>query len=66
MEQLDVQDVRQVMKIDDSPANLDEGINAGCGEVIGVLSGAHTAEHLGCYRHTRLQPSVIDLPALFN
>jgi phosphonatase-like hydrolase len=66
MEQLDVQDVRQVMKIGDSPADLDEGMNAGCGEVIGVLSGAHTAESLGRYRHTRLLPSVADLPALFN
>lgn len=66
MEQLDVQDVGRVMKIGDSPADLDEGMNAGCGEVIGVLSGAHTAESLGRYRHTRLLPSVADLPALFN
>ncbi|GCE23349.1 HAD family hydrolase [Dictyobacter kobayashii] len=65
MEQLDVQDVRQVMKLGDSPADLDEGSNAGCGEVIGVLSGAHTAATLGRYRHTRLIASVADLPSLF-
>ena len=66
MEKLGVLDVRQVMKLGDSPADLEEGTNAGCGEVIGVLSGAHTAQTLGALRHTRLIPSVADLPALFE
>ncbi len=66
MERLGVLDVRQVMKLGDSPADLDEGSNAGCAEVIGVLSGAHTAVTLGAYRHTRLIQSVADLPALFD
>ena len=66
MEQVGVIDVRQVMKIGDSPADLEEGFNAGCGEVIGVLSGAHTIETLGPCPHTRLLPSVADLPALFQ
>ena len=66
MERLDIQDVHEVMKLGDSPADLEEGYNAGCGEVIGVLSGAHTAATLGSYRHTRLLPSVADLPALFT
>lgn len=65
MEYLDVQDVRQVMKLGDAPADLEEGTNAGCGEVIGVLSGAHTAETLAAYPHTRLIESVAELPALF-
>lgn len=66
MEQLNVLDVRQVMKLGDSPADLEEGTNAGCGEVIGVLSGAHTATTLGTYRHTRLLQSVAELPTLFE
>jgi phosphonatase-like hydrolase len=66
MEQLDVQDVRQVMKLGDSPSDMDEGSNAGCGEVIGVLSGAHTAVTLGKFRHTRIIQSVADLPGLFS
>jgi phosphonatase-like hydrolase len=66
MEKLAVLDVRKVMKLGDSPADLEEGTNAGCGEVIGVLSGAHTATTLGAYRHTRLIQSVADLPALFE
>lgn len=66
MERLGIFDVRQVMKIGDSPADLEEGANAGCGEVIGVLSGSHTAATLGPCRHTRLLQSVADLPALFE
>lgn len=66
MERLGIFDVRQVMKIGDSPADLEEGYNAGCGEVIGVLSGAHRAATLGPCRHTRLIQSVADLPGLFE
>ena len=66
MERLGVLDVRRVMKIGDSPSDLEEGTNAGCGEVIGVLSGAHDAESLGKHPHTRLLPSVAALPALFG
>jgi len=66
MERLGVQDVRRVMKVGDSPADLEEGSNAGCGEVVGVLSGAHTPATLGPCRHTRLLGSVADLPALFK
>jgi phosphonatase-like hydrolase len=65
MERLGILDVRQVMKIGDSPADLEEGTNAGCSEVIGVLSGAHTAATLGPCPHTRLLQSVADLPTLF-
>jgi phosphonatase-like hydrolase len=65
MERLGVLDVRKVMKLGDSPADLEEGYHAGCGEVIGVLSGAHTAETLGKYYHTRLLESVAALPGLF-
>lgn len=58
--------ISRPIKVGGSPADLDEGMNAGCDEVIGVLSGAHTAQSLGRYRHTRLLPSIADLPALFN
>ncbi len=66
MERLGVLDVRQVMKVGDSPVDLEEGYNAGCGEVVGVLSGVSTAETLAGYYHTRLLASVADLPALFE
>jgi len=66
MERLGVIDVRAVMKVGDSPADMDEGSNAGCGEVVGVLSGAHTATTLGACRHTRIIASVADLPHLWT
>ncbi|HWE61011.1 MAG TPA: HAD family hydrolase [Chloroflexota bacterium] len=66
MERLGVLDVRRVMKLGDSPADLEEGANAGCGEVIGVLSGAHTVATLGRYTHTRIIGSVAELPGLFD
>jgi phosphonatase-like hydrolase len=65
MEQLGIHDVHRVMKLGDSPADMLEGFNAGCGEVIGVLSGSHTAETLSSYPRTRIIQSVADLPALF-
>jgi phosphonatase-like hydrolase len=66
MQRLQIFDVRRVMKIGDSPADMEEGYNAGCGEVIGVLSGAHTVATLGPTRHTRILNSVADLPSLFE
>ena len=65
MEQLGIHDVHRVMKLGDTPADMLEGFHAGCGEVIGVLSGSHTAETLSLYPHTRIIQSVADLPALF-
>lgn len=65
MERLGIHDVHQVMKLGDSPADLQEGFNAGCGAVIGVLSGSHSAETLSVYPHTGLIQSVADLPTLF-
>lgn len=66
MARLNVLDVRRVMKVGDSPADMEEGYNAGCGEVVGVLSGAHSVATLGACRHTRLIDGVADLPDLFG
>ena len=46
MEMLDVQDVRAVAKAGDTERDIEEGLNAGCGQVIGVLSGADSREAL--------------------
>jgi phosphonatase-like hydrolase len=66
MQHLGVTNVRAVAKVGDSPADLEEGMNAGCGEVIGVLSGAHTVETLGPLPHTRILKSVADFLTLFD
>ncbi|MGA7671910.1 MAG: HAD hydrolase-like protein [Nitrolancea sp.] len=62
---LGVVDVRQVAVVGDTPLDLQSGMNAQAGWVIGVLSGAHDVETLGASPHTHLLPSVADLPMLF-
>jgi len=46
MEQTNVCDIRRVCKVGDSVRDIEEGRNAGCGLVVGVLSGADTYDQL--------------------
>jgi phosphonatase-like hydrolase len=66
MIELNVGDARQVAVLGDTPLDLQSGMNAQAGWVIGVLSGAHSIETLGATPHTHLLPSVTDLPRLFG
>ncbi|BBX61723.1 phosphonoacetaldehyde hydrolase [Mycobacterium saskatchewanense] len=66
MELLGVIDVARVLVAGDTPRDLEAGTNAGAASVVGVLSGAGTAEELGAHKHTHLLPSVADLPALIG
>jgi phosphonatase-like hydrolase len=54
----------RVAKVGDTPADLQEGIAAGCRWVIGVTGGSHTREELALCPHTHLIASVAELPAL--
>lgn len=62
MEKLGVTDVRRVVKVGDTPSDLGEGMNAGCGRVVGVTAGSHTREQLLKYPHTDLITDVSELP----
>jgi phosphonatase-like hydrolase len=66
MELVGVPDPRSVAKVGDTPADLEEGTNAGCGRVIGVTRGTHTRERLEQFPHTDLIETVADLPALLG
>jgi phosphonatase-like hydrolase len=66
MTQLDVQNVREVIKIGDTPADMLEGYNAGCRAIIYVLSGPRNVEDVGKFWHTHVIPSVKDLPELIE
>lgn len=44
-----IMDASQVAKIGDTPADIREGRNAGCGLVIGVTHGSHTRAELAEY-----------------
>jgi len=66
MQHLDIQCVNEVIKIGDTPADMLEGINAGCRGVVGVLSGPRPVSAWGCYRHTHVIPTVKELPQLIE
>lgn len=66
MSELGVHDPLRVVKVGDTPADLEEGTNAGCGRVIGVTGGTHTRQQLETYPHTDLIETVADLPHLLG
>merc|ERR1719487_804797 len=62
MEQLGIENVRRVAKVGDSVRDIEEGHNAGCGLVIGVTSGADTAEDLLAAGADIIADVITDLP----
>jgi phosphonatase-like hydrolase len=62
MAQLGMGDAARVAKVGDTPADLEEGTNAGCGLVIGVTNGTHSRAQLEPYPHTHLIDSLAELP----
>lgn len=66
MQKRGIGDARSVAKIGDTPSDLDEGTNAGCGWVIGVTEGSHSRAQLEPFRHTHLIGTVAEVPALFG
>ena len=63
---LRVSDRRKIAKIGDTPVDLAEGYNAGCGWLIGVTSGTHTRAQLAMCPHTHLITSVAELPEVLG
>ncbi len=55
-----------VAKVGDTAVDLQEGTMAGCGLVVGVLSGGHDQAMLGEQPHDALLNSVAALPALLE
>jgi phosphonatase-like hydrolase len=66
MRELKVQQAERVAKVGDTPADLQEGKAAGCGMIIGVTGGTHTAEQLRPFGPTHLVASVADVPGLLG
>jgi phosphonatase-like hydrolase len=61
MARLGVADPALVAKVGDAPADLLEGTNAGCGQVIGVTWGTHTRDQLETLPHTHLVDTLDEL-----
>ncbi len=66
MRRMGIEDPQRVVKVGDTPADLEEGRNAGCGMVVGVTRGTHSRAELESYPHTDLIDTVADLPALLG
>lgn len=66
MERAGVTDVKAVCKAGDTPSDMGEGTAAGCGWVVGVLSGTHTREELEAHPHTHILASVAEIPGLLG
>lgn len=62
VERLEIESVRRVCKVGDSVRDIEEGRNAGCGLVVGVLSGADSAEALLAAGADVVADRVTDLP----
>jgi len=62
MERLRIEDVKRVAKVGDSVRDIEEGRNAGCGLVVGVLSGADSSEALFAAGADVVCNVVTDLP----
>jgi phosphonatase-like hydrolase len=58
--------VRRVAVVGDTVVDMQAGMNAGAGWVIGVLSGACKLEALGATAHTHILASVAELPKLLE
>jgi len=66
MKRFAIQDPKQVAKVGDTWSDLEEGVNAGCGLNLGVVTGVFTREELVQRPHTRILDSVIEVPALIR
>jgi len=62
MERLGIESVRRVAKVGDSVRDIEEGLNSGCGLVVGVLSGADSQEALLAAGAHVVAQCVTDLP----
>lgn len=57
-------DPARVMKVGDTPVDIQEGHAAGCRYVVGITSGAHSAESLSVHAPTHLIAELLELPDL--
>lgn len=66
MSRWEITDPATVVKVGDTPVDLQEGEAARCGWIIGVTEGSHTREQLEPYPHTHLIPTVATLPEVLG
>jgi phosphonatase-like hydrolase len=60
------EDIRKVVAIGDTPADLAAGKNAGCGWTLGITSGSHTREQLATHPNDGLIHTLAELKDFFE
>lgn len=66
MRRFGISDAARVAKVGDTPADLEEGNNAGCGINVGITSGTHSRDELEPSPHTHLIVDIRQLPAILG
>lgn len=66
MNELQVGDAKQVVKVGDTEVDIKEGRNADCGLVIAVTTGAYTRAQLELYKPDYIIDSLDQLPTILN
>lgn len=64
MEQFGIDDSRLVAKVGDTASDLEQGMNAGCGLVIGVTTGAYTRSELEQSAHHHIIDNLMEIKNL--
>ncbi len=64
MGRLGIADARKVAKVGDTPSDLDEGLSAGCGLVVGVTTGSFTRAQLEANAKATIVDSAVDVIGL--
>ena len=66
MQQCGIQEAASVMAVGDTPLDMQAGTAAGCGAVVGVLTGVHPRERLEREPHTHIIASAADVVTLIG
>lgn len=66
MSLLNIQNPENVVKVGDTPVDLEEGYNAGCWKSFAVTNGTHTYDELRKYKNDGLLNNLEDLPRFLN
>lgn len=64
MAKFGISDPARVAKVGDAPVDLQEGTNAKCKFVVGVLTGVHSKDQLEEHPHTHLVDSIREVPGI--
>jgi len=66
MQELHIASAANVAKVGDTEVDINEGINAGCKYVIGITTGAFTADQLLPYKPTHIIDDIADVVTIIS